>query len=99
MAGRPVACITAWAFDAGVLLKGGARLLRAPQSTPTSAWERTSTPIWERMAFISTSFFWIIAGQNHFHASPSFQHGSLDGLDLPDALGAQVHQLPLLRRW
>ncbi|CCY27373.1 unknown [Firmicutes bacterium CAG:114] len=55
MAGSPVASITALALIRAFASKV-VPVSSGSRSTPTSRWERTSTPIWERMARISVIF-------------------------------------------
>ena len=74
MAGRPLASMTALAlsreFSSKVVPVSSTSI-----STPASASEQTSIPRWDRMSFISTSFFaFLLASTSFIRLSPLFYH-------------------------
>ena len=69
MAGRPLASITALALSREFSSKV-VPVSSTSTSTPASASEQTSIPSWDRISFISTSFFLFLLASTSFMSFP-----------------------------
>ena len=78
----------------GVLLEGGPRLLHVHVHAHVGLQDHLHPLGGEDVPHLHQLVL-VLAGKHYFHGS-ALQRLGLEGHDLPDALGAQVHQVPLL---